>query len=128
MGKFTDLLHAVFGSDSGSDSQTGYLYVPSSEQGPSKDASPGRLIQNIERLRPWLVVNHHSLTTDRARQLAGKSAFAVDEDGDEYLVGHWTQANSALLHAAMALGARDYVRDEDRSVLLKPWRALDAVG
>jgi hypothetical protein len=266
MDKFADRApgHALR-ADTGSGGQEGYLYVPAGGQGPATGASPGRLIQNKDRLRPWIVVHHeiesvipaewpgslwraavvdaanqkdfdacgggrllptapytravavrvlselpiwrifggkgeqvlevvrvaeglsssevdllashtepgaskcyskawsawlldsnpdsiyadadhtrtllaggskrrspinagftliYSLMAARARQLGGQSALGADDEGGERLLGNWAHALSALLHAAMALGAPDYVSDDERVVLLKPWLAL----
>ena len=49
--------------------------------------------------------------TDSARRHAGSAAFAVDAEGDQVLLDPWSTAASALLHAAMAIGAPDHVDD-----------------
>jgi hypothetical protein len=68
----------------------------------------------------WLV---WACVADSARRCAGPGAFAVDEEGDEVLLDPWAAAASALLHAAMALGAPELTGAADTAVLTTAWRA-----
>jgi hypothetical protein len=59
---------------------------------------------------------------DRARRCAGSTAFTFDEDEDDkVLLDPWATAASALLDAAMALGAPDLVDPADASLLTEAW-------
>ena len=60
--------------------------------------------------------------TDSARRCSGSTAFTVDENGDEVLLDPWTGAASALLNAAMAIGAHDLVDSADAARLTAAWR------
>lgn len=66
----------------------------------------------------------HGVVGDRARALAGDSAFIAGEDGDLYLAEPWGKAAGALLHAAMALGAPGLVPEADRAVLTEAWESV----
>lgn len=59
---------------------------------------------------------------DSARKNAGPAAFTVDAEGDEVLLDPWATAASALLDAAMALGAPDLTSPADAAVLTRAWR------
>lgn len=65
---------------------------------------------------------------ESARLRAGGTAFAThpedypgEEAGEEYLVGPWADARSALCDIAMALGAPHLLEEDDRAVLLTAW-------
>jgi hypothetical protein len=62
--------------------------------------------------------------TDSARRHAGSAAFAVDAEGDQVLLDPWSTAASALLHAAMAIGAPDHVDAADAALPTAPWRII----
>lgn len=72
--------------------------------------------------RGFMVVR--GLVEDSARRFAGSTAFTVDEDGDEVLLDPWATAGSALLDAAMALGAPDLADSVDAISLSRAWRAV----
>lgn len=59
----------------------------------------------------------------RARAVDGEAAFDGDDE-ETWLVRPWNDAFSALTDAALALGAPDIVRPEDRSILLAGWRGM----
>ena len=59
----------------------------------------------------------------RAADLAGSSAFIVDDDGNKYLEPTWSAAAGALLEAAMAFGA-PLVSDSDRLIMSKAWHLV----
>ncbi|WP_435205639.1 hypothetical protein [Micromonospora sp. bgisy143] len=64
---------------------------------------------------------------DSARQRAGSAAFTIDAEDDEHeevLLDPWTTAASALLDAAMALGAPDLVDPADAAVLTAAWQVI----
>lgn len=60
--------------------------------------------------------------TGSARRHAGSAAFTVDGEGDEELLDPWAAAASALLDAAMALGAPDLAGPADAAVLTRAWQ------
>jgi hypothetical protein len=60
---------------------------------------------------------------DSARRCHGPAAFALNADGDEVLLDPWAAAASALLDAAMALGAPDLLDPRDAMLLTSAWRA-----
>jgi hypothetical protein len=62
----------------------------------------------------------------RAMAIAGDAA--IEEDGDDvWLREPWRGASSALIDAALALGAPEHVGVEDRAILTQGWtRAFDA--
>ena len=64
----------------------------------------------------------YDVVFDRARAVDGDAATDSDEE-DMWLLPPWNGACNALADAAMALGAPDIVRAEDRDVLLAGWRA-----
>jgi hypothetical protein len=59
---------------------------------------------------------------DSARRCAGSAAFTVDAEGDEVLLDPWATAASALLDAAMGLGAPELAGPADAAVLTRAWR------
>lgn len=63
---------------------------------------------------------------ERALVLSGALAMTIDEDGEVLLAAPWNQAGNALAHAAMALGAPDFVAESDRASLLQAWLAFRA--
>lgn len=67
-------------------------------------------------------VIHHVVRRAALRD-GGPGAVEVDEDGDECLAEPWAGAMSALLQAAMALGAARFVERPD--VLSRAWSALE---
>ncbi|CAB3636011.1 MAG: hypothetical protein J0I68_05050 [Achromobacter sp.] len=70
----------------------------------------------------------HKLLRQRAEAVDGEAAFIreVDEDGevDESLAPPWDGASDALLFAAMARGAPQYLSADDVEVLARPWRGV----
>lgn len=76
----------------------------------------------------------HGLLRQRAQAVDGDAAFIreVDEDGevDESLAAPWEGASDALLFAAMARGAPQYLSTADADVLSRPWRDVfgDSAG
>ncbi|WP_232625668.1 hypothetical protein [Achromobacter deleyi] len=70
----------------------------------------------------------HKLLRQRAEAVDGEAAFIreVDEDGeiDESLASPWDRASDALLFAAMARGAPQYLSADDVEVLARPWRGV----
>lgn len=68
----------------------------------------------------------HGLLRRRAEAVDGAAAFIreEDEDGeiDEWLAAPWDQASDALLFAAMARGAPQYLSAADAEALSRPWR------
>lgn len=60
---------------------------------------------------------------DSARRCEGTAAFTVGADGDEILLDPWATAATALLDAAMALGAPDLADPADAAVLTRAWQA-----
>jgi hypothetical protein len=62
----------------------------------------------------------YSVLTERARVLAGDSAFVVDEEGDPIFAPAWSAAAEAFLHAAMAFGA-SHIEDADARALTAAW-------
>jgi hypothetical protein len=60
--------------------------------------------------------------SDSARRCAGPATFTVDSEGDEVLLDPWATAATALLEAAMALGAPDLTGPADAAVLTTAWR------
>lgn len=60
----------------------------------------------------------------RARTVAGEAAFIVDEDGEESIASPWSEASSALLHAAMCFGAPEFISHTDRGILARAWRKV----
>ncbi len=65
---------------------------------------------------------------DAARRCEGTAAFTVDAEGDETLLEPWATAASALLDAAMALGAPDLAGSADAAVLTRAWRVTGGRG
>ena len=59
-----------------------------------------------------------------AAKLRGTDALVVDEDGDLVLAEPWLTAESALIEAAMALGAPDLVTAVEAEALTAAWRAV----
>lgn len=74
----------------------------------------------------------HSQLRQRAAEIDGDDAFIlVEEDGEieQLLTPLWKAASNALLFAAMARGAPQYVSDEDAVTLMQAWnRAFDEPG
>lgn len=70
----------------------------------------------------------HGLLRQRAQAVDGDAAFIreVDEDGevDESLAAPWDGASDALLFAAMARGAPQYLSTADADVLSRPCREV----
>lgn len=62
----------------------------------------------------------------RARAVAGPAGVTLDDDGGHDLAEPWCDARSALLHAAMALGAPQLVTPDGRAHLLRGWHSLTA--
>jgi hypothetical protein len=60
----------------------------------------------------------------RARAVAGAAGLTIDADGGHDLHAPWNAAGSALLHAAMALGAPHLVAPEGRAHLLRGWYSI----
>jgi hypothetical protein len=60
---------------------------------------------------------------DRAKVVVGPGAFVKDDEGERALGRIWGAAASALLDAAMALGA-PLVVSEDAAVLTAAWKAM----
>jgi hypothetical protein len=60
----------------------------------------------------------------RARTVSGEAGFAIDDEGNSYLVAPWRQAGAALGHAAMAIGAPRLITQEARAHLLRGWQSL----
>lgn len=65
-----------------------------------------------------------SQVVERARQIVGDAAFIEDEEGEETLEPVWSKAHGALLHAAMAWGAPEFVDGEGQEALTAAWRAV----
>lgn len=59
---------------------------------------------------------------DRAQSVAGSEAFVEDDEGERSFGPIWGAAASALLDAAMALGAPEVV-SEDTAILTAAWKA-----
>jgi hypothetical protein len=57
----------------------------------------------------------------RARHLGGEQAYFVDDEGESHYAPEWSATMSALLHAAMAYGAPEYVTAEDAKILKSAW-------
>lgn len=70
----------------------------------------------------------HGLLRRRAEAVDGDAAFIreEDEDGDidEWLAAPWDGASDALLFAAMARGAPQYLSAADADALARPWRGV----
>jgi hypothetical protein len=64
----------------------------------------------------------------RAEAISGSSAWTTDDADPEgrWLVEPWSKATLALLDAALAFGASDFMSREDRSILATSWR--DVIG
>jgi hypothetical protein len=62
----------------------------------------------------------------RAEALIGKSVWSDDPDDPEgaLLAEPWPLAIRALLDAALAFGAPEFVSEADRAILLKAWREV----
>jgi hypothetical protein len=60
----------------------------------------------------------------RARTVSGEAGVAIDDEDESYLVAPWDQACTALLHAAMALGAPRLITQEGHAHLLRGWQSL----
>jgi hypothetical protein len=69
----------------------------------------------------------HRVVSDRAEVVDGPEAFVEDEDGERTLGPVWQTAASALLDAAMALGAPSLV-SEDAAVLTAAWKVAGGGG
>jgi hypothetical protein len=63
----------------------------------------------------------HRVVCDRAEVVAGRGAFVEDDEGERELGPVWGAAASALLDAAIALGAPSIV-SEDADVLTAAWK------
>lgn len=62
-----------------------------------------------------------SVLADRARTLVGDAAIFVDDEGEVAFAPEWSLAQDALLGAAMAFGAPEFVSPEDRHLLTSAW-------
>lgn len=73
-----------------------------------------------------LLVIHQALRA-RALTLQGPAALTRDQrdDDDGCLVEPWSSANAALLHAALALGASQWLSSAEQELLLAAWRSLE---
>lgn len=65
----------------------------------------------------------HLAVLDRAKAVDGLAATDVDEEGDQELVEPWSGAGAALLDAALAFGAPDFVNERDRPILTRAYLA-----
>ena len=63
----------------------------------------------------------HLTLFDRAKAVDGVNATYIDDQGDEELVEPWAGAGAVLLDAGLALGAPNWLTDEDRDILLAGW-------
>lgn len=59
----------------------------------------------------------YAVFSERARKLAGQSAFVSDDDGNLSLAPVWAEAAEAFLHAAMGYGAPKILAPGDAEVL-----------
>jgi hypothetical protein len=59
----------------------------------------------------------HAVFSERARKLAGQSAFVSDDEGNVSLAPVWAEAAEAFLHAAMGYGAPEILSPGDAEVL-----------
>lgn len=60
----------------------------------------------------------------RAVMVDGPTAISVDDEGESCLTPPWSDATTALLHAAMALGAPVLVDEGARARLLRAWAVV----
>lgn len=61
----------------------------------------------------------HHIVFDRACAIAGDAAYVRDDETDDiWLRPEWSPAGTALLHAALALGAPELMSEADRDLLL----------
>lgn len=65
-----------------------------------------------------------NLVSKRAKELLGELAFTLDEDGEYILSESWAYSRDALMQAAMAFHGQEFVSNEERKVLLKPWNSV----
>lgn len=67
----------------------------------------------------------HQVIFERARRVDGEAAFTSDGE-DQRLAAPWDGAAAALLDAALAFGAPEFLDGDDRDTLLRAWSVLFA--
>jgi len=60
----------------------------------------------------------------RARELVGKSAFGVDEEGELYLQPIWANAVEKILHAGISYASDEILTEVERQNLRKPFNEV----
>ena len=68
----------------------------------------------------------YQVVWDRAETVAGSAAFVEDDEGEREFGPVWGAAASALLDAAMALGAPEFV-STDAAILTAAWKGVGQV-
>lgn len=56
----------------------------------------------------------------RAREIAGESAFGIDDEGEIFLQPKWSKACEKLLHAGMSYESLNLLSESEKMVLRKP--------
>jgi hypothetical protein len=62
----------------------------------------------------------HRIIFDRAVELDGKDATAIDDD-DVWLLEPWDLASAAIVDAVLGFGAEKHLSESDAQVLLHAW-------
>ena len=60
----------------------------------------------------------------RAQELEGDAAFAIDDEGEIFLVPRWMRVSDAARHAAMANGAPHLFSTEERAKMTACWHEI----
>ena len=63
-----------------------------------------------------------SMVLTRGKAVSGQAAITVDAEGDVELQAPWSGATTALLHAAMAVGAPNLLTPQEAEILKTPWK------
>lgn len=66
----------------------------------------------------------HNQVSKRAVSLSGDTAYEAGDDDDAWLVEPWRGTSTALLDAALALGAPELVGPTDGQILTSAWASL----
>jgi len=60
----------------------------------------------------------------RAKEVLGDGAYSIDEDGEFILNDSWSHASSILIQAEMAFSGEEFITNEEKAILLKPWNSI----
>ncbi len=61
---------------------------------------------------------------NRAKEVLGEKAYTIDKEGEYILDKSWSHATAILRHATMAFHGQEHLTQNEKEVLLKPWRSV----